>query len=394
MTENSIGAGDSKWTGMNRWLGFGALALLVVLCFYVLRPFAPALLWAGILSFALYPVQRILLRWFRGRHGWAALVVTVLAVFLLVGPVTLIALSLVDDGKKLAVAAKEQVLAAPDEAPGWLTKIPVFGSDLSGYWKEFVASRQEWLDRNGGGGGKTPRVEGNPLEARLESGKGLQSLAEQGVMGLRNVVVWTGVVVGKGLAQITISLFLVFFILRDAGKLGGRLKVAVDKIAGQRGMRLLKVAGQTVKGVVYGYLGTSAAQAVIAGIGFAIAGVPGAVLLGALTFFVAVIPFGPPLIWGGAAVWLFVDGRTGWGVFMIIWGMLGISSVDNVLRPYLVSHGNKMPFALMFLGLIGGAVAFGLVGVFLGPTLLAVAFRLTDEWTSGPGRLMGAKTGE
>ncbi len=143
------------------------------------------------------------------------------------------------------------------------------------------------------------------------------------------------------------------------------------------------MAGLTVKGVVYGYLGTSAAQAVMAGIGFMIAGVPGAVLLAALTFFMAVIPVGPPLVWGGAAIWLYMEEGIGWAVFMVIWGMSGISSIDNVVRPLLVSQGNKMPFALMLFGLIGGAVAFGLLGVFLGPVVLAVAFRLLDEWTSG-----------
>jgi predicted PurR-regulated permease PerM len=130
-------------------------------------------------------------------------------------------------------------------------------------------------------------------------------------------------------------------------------------------------------------LGTALVQALVAGIGFYIAGVPGAVLLGVLTFFFAVIPFGPPIIWIPAALWLFSNGSPGWGIFMLIWGGLGISGVDNVLRPYLISQGSKMPFALIFCGVIGGALAFGLVGVFLGPTLLAVGFRLIEEWSAG-----------
>jgi predicted PurR-regulated permease PerM len=121
----------------------------------------------------------------------------------------------------------------------------------------------------------------------------------------------------------------------------------------------------------------------MAALGFFIAGVPGAVLLAVLTFFLAVIlPFGPPLIWVPASLWLFAQGETGWGVFMLIWGVLCISSVDNVVRPYLISQKSHMPFALIFCGVIGGALAFGLVGIFLGPTLLAVAFRLIDEWSS------------
>jgi predicted PurR-regulated permease PerM len=117
-------------------------------------------------------------------------------------------------------------------------------------------------------------------------------------------------------------------------------------------------------------------------LGFWIAGVPGAVLLSVLTFFFAVVPFGPPLIWLPASLWLFAQHKPGLGLFMLLWGFLGISSVDNFLRPYLISQGSKMPFALIFCGVIGGALAFGLVGVFLGPTLLAVAFRLVEEWSS------------
>ncbi len=186
------------------------------------------------------------------------------------------------------------------------------------------------------------------------------------------------------MTQVLLSAFLAFFLLRDAPELSERLAVAVERLAGQRGRHLIKVAGNTVRGVIYGILGTAIVQALMAGLGFWLAGVPGAVLLAVLTFFFAVVPFGPPLIWVPAAMWLFAQGHTGWGIFMLVWGLLGISSVDNVLRAYLISQGSKMPFALIFCGVIGGALAFGLVGVFLGPTLLAVAFRLVEEWSSSP----------
>jgi len=183
---------------------------------------------------------------------------------------------------------------------------------------------------------------------------------------------------------VLVSAFLTFFMLRDAQMLSERLGVAVDRLTGGRGRHLMNVAGLTVKGVIFGILGTALAQALVAGIGFGIAGVPGAVLLGCLTFFFAVLPFGPPIIWIPAALWLFTQGSPGWGVFMLLWGTFGISGVDNILRPYLISQGSKMPFVLIFCGVIGGAMAFGLVGVFLGPILLAVAFRLIEEWAVAP----------
>jgi predicted PurR-regulated permease PerM len=189
---------------------------------------------------------------------------------------------------------------------------------------------------------------------------------------------------------------LAFFLLRDAPILADRLAVAVDRLAGGRGQHLIKVAGDTVRGVIYGILGTAIAQALVAGIGFWIAGLPGAVLLSVLTFFLAVIPFGPPMIWLPSSIWLFAQDKPGLGIFMLLWGGLGISSVDNFLRPYLISQGSKMPFVLIFCGVIGGALAFGLVGVFLGPTLLAVAFRLIEEWSSeplGPGAVRADEEG-
>lgn len=190
--------------------------------------------------------------------------------------------------------------------------------------------------------------------------------------------------VGQGATQVVISAFLAFFFLRDAAMLSERLKIGVERLAGERGRHLLKVAGDTVRGVVYGILGTALTQAIVAGFGFWIAGVPGAILLGVLTFFFAVIPFGPPVVWIPAVIWLFAQGSPGWGLGLLLWGIFVISGVDNVLRPYLISQGSKMPFVLIFCGVIGGAFAFGLVGLFLGPTLLAVAYRLVDEWSSNP----------
>jgi predicted PurR-regulated permease PerM len=119
----------------------------------------------------------------------------------------------------------------------------------------------------------------------------------------------------------------------------------------------------------------------MAGIGFFVAGVPGAPLLALMTFFLSVVPVGPPLVWLPAAIWLFNQGSTGWGIFMIIWGVC-VSTVDNFVKPWLISQGSNMPFMLILFGVLGGAMAFGFIGVFLGPTLLAVGYRLVQEWSA------------
>ena len=108
---------------------------------------------------------------------------------------------------------------------------------------------------------------------------------------------------------------------------------------------------------------------------------PAVLLLSVLVFVSSLIPVGPPVIWGGASVWLFSQGDTGWGIFMLVWGFFAISGVDNIVRPVLISRGSSLPFLLTLLGVLGGVIAFGFVGLFIGPTLLAVGYSLLSGWT-------------
>jgi predicted PurR-regulated permease PerM len=383
-------------------LGVLALLLLLTGCFFVLKPFLTALTWAVILTYSLYPLQQLFTRWFLGSRTLAACLVTLTMAALFAGPVVLIGVTLAQDGRDLAVATRNWFMSAPEQPPQWLSNLPVVGDELGGYWTGFAEDKNRWIQE------LDQAVESAP-KARIVTETELPSLIDeratidtpnladdeedkspQIVVMVGKLLVWAkswliaaGVAVGQGVTQVLISALLAFFLLRDAPELSERLGVVVERLAGQRGRHLIKVAGDTVRGVVFGILGTSFVQAVVAALGFWIAGVPGVVLLAVLTFFLAVIlPFGPPLIWGPATIWLFAQGEMGWGVFMLMWGVLGISSVDNVVRPFLISQKCHMPFALIFCGVIGGALAFGLVGIFLGPTLLAVVFRLIEEWSS------------
>jgi predicted PurR-regulated permease PerM len=146
--------------------------------------------------------------------------------------------------------------------------------------------------------------------------------------------------------------------------------------------RLLGIVGGTITGVVYGIVGTGLAQGVVALIGFFVAGVPGAVMLASLVFLLSIVPAGPPLIWVGATVWLVNNDQPGWATFMALWGFFVISGIDNIVKPLLISRGASLPFVLVLLGVFGGILAFGFVGIFLGPTLLAVGFNLVRSWTA------------
>lgn len=297
-------------------------------------------------------------------------------------------------------------MSAPEQAPPWMEKVPFVGKEMTDYWVKFAEFRNPLLKRFDEKMKAAPKAKivseestetpeayesvpppTSTEEQALKVSDAIKSQDLAGLLGeslawvIRRALSMT-LSVGQGVVQLVLSGFLAFFLLRDASILSDRLAVAADRLAGTRGQRLITVAGDTVRGVIYGILGTAVAQALVAGLGFWIAGVPGAVLLSVLTFFFAVVPFGPPMIWLPASLWLFAQDKPGLGIFMLLWGGLGISMVDNFLRPYLISQGSKMPFVLIFCGVIGGALAFGLVGVFMGPTLLAVAFRVVEEWSS------------
>lgn len=391
------------------WLGGIALLLLLIGCVVVLKPFLSSLMWAVILAYSLYPLQRRFTLWFRGSRTLAACFVTLTLTLILAGPVLLIGLRLVEDGRAFAAATKNWFLTAPQKTPEWIVELPVIGEEISAYWTGFSDDRNRWIEdlEKASTAGKHSVPNGKlaveakddtPIkgvdtdvlayakaEEAKEMSEKLVALLGRSLGVAQKALVTAGLAVGQGVTQVILSAFLAFFFLRNETALSDRLKVGVERLAGARGKHLLKIAGDTVRGVVYGVLGTALIQSVIAVIGLSIAGVPGAVFLGVVTFFLAVIlPFGPPIVWIPATLWLFAQDQPGWGVFMALWGLLGISSVDNVVRPLIISQETKMPFVLIFCGVIGGALAFGLVGLFLGPTMLAVAYRLIDEWTINP----------
>ena len=189
-----------------------------------------------------------------------------------------------------------------------------------------------------------------------------------------------GASVAQGLLQLTLSVLIVYFFFRDGDAI---TRDCARRSSGSRrtGDRACSRSPRAPRGgVVYGILGTALAQGVLMAIGLWIVGIDAAPLLGLVTFFLSPVPIGPPLVWIPAAAWLLFQGHTGSGIFMLLWGALVVSSIDNVLKPLIISRGSNLPFVLVMLGILGGVVAFGFIGVFLGPVLLALGFALLKEW--------------
>jgi predicted PurR-regulated permease PerM len=185
---------------------------------------------------------------------------------------------------------------------------------------------------------------------------------------------------GGGILELVLSLVIAFFLYREGGIAGSRLYAFSSRIGSERATRALDVAGGTIKGVVYGIVGTNLIQGVLSGIGFWVAGVPGAFLLGFLCFFLTMVPLAPTFIWLPSSLYLFYNGSTGMAIALAIWSFLIFNPLENVLRPYLISRGSDLPILLILLGMLGGLAAFGLLGIFVGPTILAVGYGLLIDW--------------
>jgi len=329
-----------------------AIAVLVIGCLLVLQPFVTALLSAAIVCFSTWPAYKWLERKLGGRRWLAALIMTLSLIVIVVLPIALLALTIADSVAPAVDGLRKFFAAGLPGPPDWLVSVPLVGDYLDSGWRELAASKTKLTEA-------------------------LEKLALPAQRGLLQF----GLILGEGVLQLSLATFIGYFFYRDGEALVAAARVATGHIVGGLMPELFQTVGGTIRGVVYGLLGTAIAQGLVAAIGFMIAGVPAAVLLGTATFFLSLLPIGPPLIWGGAAAWLVSQDQLGWAVFMVVYGIVAISGIDNVVKPLLISRGSSLPFVLVLLGVFGGVIAFGFVGIFLGPTLLAVGLALAQRWT-------------
>ena len=329
------------------------ILLLVLLgaCLWVLAPFASALFWAAVLAFASWPLMRLLTRQLNGNASLAAGLLTFCWMVLVAVPLVWLGFNIADQIREAnALLHNLQVDGLP-APPTWLGELPLIGDNLVTLWSTVH-----------------------------EQGTALLASARPYIGQVGNWLLVRSARIGGGMLELALSLVLVFFFYRDGPRLAAFVHSLLDRlIGGERADHYLELVAGTVQRVVNGVIGTAAAQAVLAYVGFSIAGVPAALVLGLLTFAFSFLMV-PPLVWGPAVAWLVWQGDYGMAVFLGIWGMFIISGVDNILKPYLISRGGNLPLVVVLLGVFGGVLAFGFMGLFLGPTLLAVAFSLLGDW--------------
>lgn len=323
---------------------------LLVIGFIVLRPFLVVIAWGAILAYASWPLHMHLRAALKGRRAWAATLMTLLltAVF---------GLSLFWMGLLLrrelvlAVGEFDRLLQAGITVPEPIARIPWIGV---------------WLQERVAELGGDREAVGQQLSTLIEQWGG--RLAR----GLGDI--------GLNALMFGIALVAAFFFFRDGDRLLDQLRRFLYNLLGARVHVYLKAVGDTTRAVVYGLLLAALSQGTLAGLGYWAAGVTAPVFWGAVTMLIALIPFGAPLVWGSIGLWLLATGRVAEGIGLLLWGMLVVSWIDNLVRPLVIGHTANIPFLIVLFGVLGGLAAFGLIGLFVGPVVLAVLLALWREW--------------
>ncbi|MCE2917022.1 MAG: AI-2E family transporter YdiK [Rubrivivax sp.] len=331
-----------------------AMVALVAACGWVMRPFLGPAVWATMVVVATWPVMLRVQSRLWNRRGLAVTVMSLLLLLLFVVPLMAAIVTIVGNADRLADWARiATTWRPPEQAPAWLVGLPMVGSTLAELW---------------------PRL------ADLGASDLLQKLTPYA----GNLTRWfvaevggIGVLLVQFLATVAIAAVL-YALGEDAAELARKL---ARRLAGDRGVGAVELAGGAIRGVALGVGVTAIVQAVMGGLGLAVAGVPFAGLLTAVMFMLCIAQVGPVPVLLPAAIWMFWQGDTAWGVALVVWSVV-VGSLDNVLRPMLIRMGADLPLLLIFAGVIGGLFTFGLVGIFVGPVLLAVGWTLMDAWVS------------
>ena len=326
-----------------------ALVLLLLACFQVLKPFLYDILWGAILCIVTWPLY-LRLRELSLSQNQAALSLVLLVGLLILLPLAVATGNFTDDISQILLW-----LEHPDThyltPPKWLSQIPLVGDKAT----------EKWL------------ILTNDSER-------LMNLLRQYLLPTGSWLVKQSLNLASEMMHMGISIVLLFFLYRDGENVSRHVITSLQPLAGEKTARILEIVNNSLKAVVFGILGTALVQAIAAYLGFMIAGVPHAFLLGTGAFFLMIIPAAGTLIWLPVSLWLLIQDQSGYALFIAAWFLLFVGTLDNWLRPALISREVELPFVWIMLGIFGGLLAFGFIGIFLGPTLLATSYALLFDW--------------
>jgi predicted PurR-regulated permease PerM len=329
---------------------------LLYACFQIVAPFIPSFIWALILSISTWPYYRFLARKFGGRETVAAVVMTLLQLMIFVIPALMALDALSTHVPRVDVVAEPVLDWIKGPPPDWLEGIPFIGDNLAATWREGTFSS-------------------------LISAEKIRTAAT----GTASWILQGSANLALNAINVLLAVMMAGF-LYSHGEVGAGFAVRfAQRIGGEAAVAATHTAAVTVRAVSLGVIGTALIQALLSGIGFALAGLSAAPILGLLCFLTAVLQIGTAVIWIPAAAWLHHLDQDGWAIFTMVWGLL-INVMDNFVKPYFIGLSSPLPFLLITVGVIGGLLAWGFVGIFLGTSLLAVAYTTFFSWLEAQDR--------
>lgn len=332
-----------------RVVAFAFLVFIFGLTFWVLSPFLVSLAWAGILAYVTWPLHQWLCRRLPERDSVVALLMTLGVAATLLLPMVWVLFTLVEDLAAASAAIKQLAAHGLPPLPAGVAAWP------GGEW--VVA--------------QYARIQGDPAWVRTQ-------IAALGLTDAVNVKLLVGGV-GRNVAKFGLAVFALFFLYRHGASVLMQFRGVAMRWLGEAARGYIHAVGVTVRAVVFGIVLTALAQGVLAGLGYWVAGIAAPALWGVVTALISMLPFVGPVVWVGLSLGLLANGETQAALGLFLWGALVVSWVDNLIRPLVISGPTRIPFLLVFLGVLGGINAFGLIGLFLGPVLLAVSVGIWRE---------------
>lgn len=333
-----------------RIVGFAFLVSIFGLTIWVLSPFLAALAWAGILAYVTWPLHQWVCRRMPGRDNLAALLMTLGVTATLLLPLVWVMFTVAADVVAASATLTQFAVHGLPPLPAGMRNWP------GGAW---LAEQYQ-------------RVQADPawVHAQFEA------------LGLTNTVALKSLAggVGRNVAKFGLAVFALFFLYRHGVSVLAQFRGVATRWLGEAARGYIQAVGVTVRAVVFGIVLTALAQGTLAGLGYWVAGLAAPALWGVITALVSLIPFVGPVVWIGLSLTLLANGETGAALGLFLWGALVVSWIDNLIRPLVISGPTQIPFLLVFLGVLGGLHAFGLIGLFLGPVLLAVSVGIWREW--------------
>jgi predicted PurR-regulated permease PerM len=318
---------------------------------WVLKPFLGALIWAAMIVIATWPIMLKLQSLLGGRRGAAVAVMALALLAVLVVPLVLVTGALIERAGDVPALASKLSEARLPPPPQWLGEVPIVGDRALRAWQGIASQR-------------------------------LDELLAKAAPYVREVAAWFGRQagsIGLVLVQFVLTVVLCAVLYSGGESWAAWVRRFSRRLAGDRGDRVTVLAGQAIRGVALGVVVTAVLQTALGAIGLAIAGVPFVSILAAVMFVLCIAQIGPILVLLAATAWVYAHAGAGWGTFLLVWSLV-VGLMDNFVRPVLIKKGADLPFLLIFSGVVGGLVAFGVVGIFVGPVVLAVAYTLLDDW--------------